>query len=344
MRLFLLPALGALLLILSGCRGSSENRVVVYCALDREFAEAILDDFSRETGIEVVTRWDTEANKSVGLYQDLLREAASPRCDVHWNNEIVATLRLQKQGILEPYDSLAAASFPEHFRAADRTWTAFAARARVFIVNTNKIPDPENRPRSLLDMTAAKWRGQFAMARPFFGTTATQAACLFQVLGDEPAADFFRQVKANDAVLLPGNKQVAVAVGKGQLAFGLTDTDDAIAETDAGNPVTIVFPDQEQRPDNKLGVLFIPNTVAIVKGSPNPQGARKLVDYLLRPEVEAKLAQSSSRQIPLNPQVKTNLPPEIRTPSEVKVLPVDFGKAAERWEQTQRFLAEEFKR
>ncbi len=49
-----------------GC-GNSPNQVVVYCALDREFAEDILKDFTQKTGLYVVTRWDTEANKSVGL-------------------------------------------------------------------------------------------------------------------------------------------------------------------------------------------------------------------------------------------------------------------------------------
>src|SRR6266446_4804900 len=74
----------------AGCGGSAKNRVVVYCAHDREFAEEILEDFHRASGLEVVPRYDTEANKAVGLYEDLIREAGRPRCDVHWNNEILA--------------------------------------------------------------------------------------------------------------------------------------------------------------------------------------------------------------------------------------------------------------
>src|SRR5262245_36127727 len=105
-----------LCLFAAGC-GSNSPRVVVYSALDREFAEPILSDFTKETGIAVVPRWDTEANKSVGLYEDLVREKDRPRCDVHWNNEIVATIRLQRQGILEPYASPAAVPFPTAWKA-----------------------------------------------------------------------------------------------------------------------------------------------------------------------------------------------------------------------------------
>src|SRR5881392_1994883 len=91
--------------LIAGCGPSHKNRVVVYCAHDREFAEPILHDFAKETGLEVVPRWDTEANKSVGLYEDLVRERDRPRCDVHWNNEILATIRLERQGILQAYQS-----------------------------------------------------------------------------------------------------------------------------------------------------------------------------------------------------------------------------------------------
>src|SRR5688572_32382192 len=114
-------------------------RVIVYCALDREFAEPILAEFTNTTGLEVVKRYDTEANKSVGLYEDLIREAGRPRCDVHWNNEILATIRLQRHGVYAPYESPSAFPYPVQFKAADHTWTAFAARARVLLVNTKKV-------------------------------------------------------------------------------------------------------------------------------------------------------------------------------------------------------------
>lgn len=335
-----------LLFVLVGCSGESgdpQKRVVVYCALDREFAEEILQDFSRRSGLVVMPRYDTEANKSVGLYEDLVREARRPRCDVHWNNEILATIRLQRQGLLEPYESPAAQPFPAYYKATDHTWTAFAARARVLLVNT-KLVAKEDMPTSMLDLTHPRWRGKVAMAKPQFGTTATHAACLFQIWGAAKAKDFFQRLRANDLQLAAGNKRVAVGVGVGQFAIGLTDTDDAMAEVDAGRPVAMVFPDGDALPTSDLGTLFIPNTVAVIKDCPNPQGARQLVDYLLSPEVEAKLAAAKGRQIPLNPQVQAVLPPEMRTPLTARYLPVDFAKAVDCWTEAQDFLVKEFAR
>lgn len=333
LRPILLTLLGCGLLSALGCRHDSSQRVVVYCAHDEEFAAAILQEFEKKSGLKVDVTYDKEANKAVGLKESLVREAGQPRCDVHWNNEILATIYLQQKGILAPYASPSAQPFPADCKAKDHTWTAFAARARVVLVNTDKVKK-EDFPRTLMDLTEPRYQGKLAMAKPMFGTTATQAACLFQSWGAEKARDFYRKLHANGIEIMPGNKQVAVGVGKGQFAIGLTDTDDAVAEIEAGRPVKMLFTDGD--------TLFIPNTVAMIKGGPNPEGAKKLIGFLLSPEVEIKLAESPSRQIPLNPEVKLDKIKYLEGARSVRPLPVDFAKAAEAWSQSQEFVVKEF--
>jgi iron(III) transport system substrate-binding protein len=186
-------------------------------------------------------------------------------------------------------------------------------------------------------MTDPRWRGRIGIAKPLYGTTATQAACLFAVWGDDRAKDFYRKLKANQVKILSGNKQVAMAVGGGQIAFGLTDTDDSLEEIQRGSPVSIVYPDQGI---SGLGTLFIPNTLAIIAGCPHPEAARRLIDYLLSPEVEAKLAAGPSAQIPLNPAVKVKL--QVESPRSVKPMQVDFSAAADHWPTAAKFLRDDF--
>src|SRR6516162_1089993 len=147
--LIVLQATGVSLFFLSGC-SKQMPRVVLYCAQDKEFAEQILAGFSEENGFPVAAKYDTEANKSVSLYVELLQEKTRPRCDVYWNNEILSTIRLQNQGLLEPYASPSAKDYPDWTRSADQTWQAFAARARVLIVNIDRLP--KDQPRSLFDL------------------------------------------------------------------------------------------------------------------------------------------------------------------------------------------------
>ena len=134
----------------------------------------------------------------------------------------------------------------------------------IIIVNT-KLVARADRPKGIKDLLDPKWKGKIGIAKPLFGTTATHAACLFAAWGEEKAKGYYRDLKANGVQVFSGNKQVATAVGSGQIAFGMTDTDDAMGEIDAGSPVAIVYPD---RNPGELGTLFIPNTLAIMKGSP----------------------------------------------------------------------------
>jgi iron(III) transport system substrate-binding protein len=336
-------------LALCGCP-ASQNRVVLYSAQDREFAEGLLAKFTAQAGLPVDTKFDSEANKSVSLFKELEAEKGRPRCDVFWNNEILSTIRLQRLGMLEPYDSPSAKPFPPEARAKDHTWTAFADRARILIVNTDKVKEAD-RPKSLFDLTDPRWKGKVLMAQPRFGTSATQVACLFAALGPEKAKEFYHKLNENGVQLAPGNKQVAEWVGqgkspRGEVLVGITDTDDALEEVRDKHPVAIIYPDQERAPgsgtDKPLGTLFIPNTLCILKGSPNPLGARKLVDFLLGPDVEKALAEGPSAQVPLNPEVKAKLPEGIKAPREVAAMRVDYEKAADLWKDAEAFVIKEF--
>lgn len=332
------PFAGTLLTVgalLAGCT-SRQPEVVVYAALDREFSAPVLEGFTKESGIRVLAKYDDESTKTVGLTNILIQEAGRPRCDVFWNNEVLNTLRLAKRGLLEAYASPAAAEYPEMYRAADGTWHGFAARARVLLVNTKLVPGAE-RPTSMYDLANPKWKGKTGIARPIAGTTASHVACLFAVLGPDKASEFFRTLKANDIRILGGNKQVAQAVAAGQIAFGLTDTDDAMIEVERAGAVTIVYPDRQS---DQLGTLFIPNTLAMIKSCPHRAEAKRLIDFLLAPAIEEQLARGASAQIPLHPKAAATS--RVETPRTVKALPVDFAAAADQWDTAMQFIEQEF--
>jgi iron(III) transport system substrate-binding protein len=191
-------------------------------------------------------------------------------------------------------------------------------------------------PKSINDLIDPKWNQRVGVAKPLFGTTATHAACLFATLGEERAKDFFVQLKKN-ARIYSGNKQVARAVSAGQVVFGLTDTDDAVIEIENGYPVAIVYPDQDKE---AAGTLFIPNTLAIIAGGPNRRHAERLIDFLLSPDVEKRLAEGRSAQIPLNRNTKANV--RVETPDTIQAMAVDFPAAAQMWDKTSKYLAAQF--
>lgn len=329
------PGVLGLFLLFTGC--GSDDRVVIYTALDREFSEPILREYESGTGNRVDSKYDVESTKTVGLTNAIIAEADRPRADLFWNNEILNTLRLKQLGLLVPFTPTHAEEIPDQYKADDGSWYGFAARARVLIVNTDLVPEAE-RPTSILDLADPKWKGKTAIAKPLFGTTASHAACLFEAWGDEKATQYFRDLKANEVAIPSGNKQLAIDVASGRIAFGLTDTDDAVVMIEQQNaPVVIVYPDQGE---DELGTLFIPNTLAMIKGGPNPEAARELASAILSPGVEAALAAGPSAQIPI--MSSTGADVRVETPATIKPMIVDFEAAAARWEEVAAFIREEF--
>lgn len=331
--------LGGCLLAMGGCwRADPQSpRVVVYVALDREFSEPVLQAFQEQSGVEFAAKYDIEAYKTVQLANTIQAERARPRCDVFWNNEILHTLRLEQLGLLDVYHPQSTGDASVPCQSAAGTWYGMAGRARVLLVNRQLVSE-ESLPTSIEDLAAPQWRGKGGIARPLFGTTATHAAVLYAHWGEKRCQEFFRQLRENTE-LFAGNKQVAQAVARGQIAFGLTDTDDALIELQSGSPVRIVYPDQG--PD-QMGTLFVPNTIAMIKGAPHRDAACRLMEYLLSAATERQLAEGGSGQIPLRHRLELQLP--VETPTTIKAMVADFPKAAKVWPQATAFLHELFDR
>ena len=337
------PVLMAML-VLSGCSQSNKNdqsgkgatdgkrEVVVYTALDREFSDPILKEFEAKTGIKVLPVYDTEATKTTGLVNRIIAEKARPQCDVFWNNEIVRTIHLKTKGLLQPYRSPSAKDIPDYMKDPDGQWTGFAARARILIYNTDKVK-PDDAPKSVAQL--ADFGKEAGIAKPLFGTTSTHVAVLFAAQGPEKAKQLFMGLKAKDVTVCSGNGPVCRDVAAGRLSVGMTDTDDAHVAILKKMPIEIVYPDQDGS-----GMLLIPNTVGIIKDCPHPEEAKKLIDYLLSKEVEAKLAACPSAQIPVRPDVPG--PSGLKGIEKAKRMEVDFAKAAEQLEAAAKFISEEF--
>ena len=316
--------------MLAACgRGAPE--VVVYTSVDQVFSEPVCREFERQSGIAVRAIFDTEETKSTGVVNRIIAEAAAPRADVFWSGDPVRPFLLVRRGLVAPYASPEAASIPTGFRAADGTWTGEAARARVLLVNKARVPDGEM-PSSLRDLADPRWKGATAIANPLFGTTTMHVAALFAAWGDEEARRFLEALRQNDVRVAGSNGEVRRLVVAGEVAWGLTDTDDANEALEEGAPVEVVYPDQDG-----LGVLVMPTSVVLLRGGPHPAAGRKLVDFLLSPDVEGRLARSAAH-MPLRGGVP--VPPGGRSIEDLRAMQVDYGQLGEVMERVQPWLRE----
>lgn len=285
---------GGIILILSvmiffSCRNiAKKNTVIIYAAQDQVYAEPILREFEKETGIKVKAIYDSEAVKTVGLANRLLAERSHPQCDVFWGNEEMRTRQLAAQ---------------DAFRETNG-WAAFGYRSRRIVINKNFVSErrpparlddlsspqqavPEaGAPISLLELTNAIWRGKVALAFPQFGTTATHFHALKQLWGEERWLAWCRALAANQPFVVDGNSVVVKQVGRGEAWIGLTDSDDVAASQRERLPIAALPLTDES--------LLIPNTIGVIRNAPHPTNAQKLFEYLQRREVVEKLVQANA--------------------------------------------------
>jgi iron(III) transport system substrate-binding protein len=314
-------------LLLGSC-GSREQEVVIYTSVDQVFAQPILQDLERETGLRVKPVFDTEETKSTGVLNRIIAEASNPQCDVFWSGDPVRANVLKQKGISSPY-AAAGAAIPAVFIDKDKHWTGFSARARVLLYNKDLLP-AHKAPASLFDLTKAAYKGKVAIANPLFGTTSFHLAAIFSELGDEKAQQWLQDLKANQVVIAASNGDVKKRVASGEVWCGLTDTDDANEAIKEGAPVGVIFLGQQD-----MGSLIVPNTVSLIKNSPNQENARRAIDYLISKETQLKLARSCA-QMPLSAGVA--LPSGVFSLDQVKPMRVNYDQASRKLEQIQPLL------
>jgi iron(III) transport system substrate-binding protein len=316
----------------SGCsdgnkppQGSASTHVVVYTSVDDVFARPICEAFTREVGIKVLLVPDTEETKSTGLLNRLIAERGRPQCDVFWSGDPVRAAILKAKGVSAPYHSPEAKELPELFSDPQGHWTGFSCRARVLIFNRNLVPQSQE-PKSVLDLLDERYKGKACIANPLFGTTSMHAAALFEVLGDEQAQDFFEKFAANGGRILSSNGEVRRRVAAGEFSLGLVDTDDYNVARQEGKPVGVVYPDEVG-----MGTLIVPNCAVLIARGPNPEAAKRFIDYLLTPAVEKALAASEAAQMPVHRDVE--VPPHVMTLDRLKPMELDYSLLAPRLEQ-----------
>ncbi len=291
---------------------ANDAQLVVYCAHDATYAEQVIRQFEAQTGIRVSVRFDEEASKSLGLTNLLIAERDQPRCDVFWNNQTLGTIRLTHDDVLEPYISPNASRIPSAFRDAAGKWTGFAARLRVYVVNTDKMPATQE---AIAEALSRESLNRVAIAQPLFGTTLSHYSVLADELGMDGLKRWHADIHQRGIREVRGNSMTKDLVAEGICDLGFTDTDDAFVAIDAGKTVAM-------QPVRLGGgqTICIPNSVALIKNGPHPDAAKKFIDFLLSEETELLLAKSRARQIPLGPIDESELPEEVL---ELKVWAAD---------------------
>lgn len=135
-------------------------------------------------------------------------------------------------------------------------------------------------PKSWQDLLDPKFKGEIVVAHPgSSGTAYTMLATLVQLMGEEQAMSYFKQLDGQIRQYTKSGTAPGRMVGSGEVALGITFLHDAIKYQKEGYSDIIISSPNE-------GTGYEIGAVALLKNAPNSTAAKKFIDWVLTKEVQ----------------------------------------------------------
>ncbi|HEV8353246.1 MAG TPA: ABC transporter substrate-binding protein [bacterium] len=259
---------------LSGVVGAQANRVVIYSALDSTVTSEVLKAFERASGL----RTEALTLAAAGTLSTRIQaERARPQADIFLGGSADFHAPLAKQGLLQAYRSpaLSGSGIAREFYDPDGFWYGWYIGALAIMYNRNQLAGRGGRaPASWDDLINPAFRGSVVLPSPVttgggFIFVATQ---IFRFGNEDRAFAYLKQL-ADNATFTPTAPAGITLVSRGEATVGMNWGHDIRSQAvNQGFPVDIVFPADTA---TEIGA------VSIIKGGPNPDGARRFVDFML---------------------------------------------------------------
>ena len=188
--------------------------ITVYNAQHESLTQAWVDEFTKQTGVQVTLRNgdDTE------LGNLLVAEGAASPADVFLTENSPAMALVEKEGLFAPVDQATLDQVPAAYRPSSGAWTGIAARSTVFAYNPTLITE-DQLPASLLDLQQPEWKGRWAASPSGADFQAIVSALL--AMEGQPATEAWLAGMKENFTAYQGNRTVMGAVNSGEIPAGV---------------------------------------------------------------------------------------------------------------------------
>lgn len=296
--------------------GQKAGSLTVYSGRNENLIRPLLEKFEKESGIDV----DVKYGDTAELLPTVIEEGKRSPADVFISQDAGSLGELADKGLLAPLPVDVVNDVDERFRDEQRRWVGLSGRARVVVVNTDRVPAAE-RPAKVDDVLAPKWKGRIGFA-PTNASFVAFVSALRNQRGEPAARAFLEGLKANDAKSFDSNVLVVQAVARGEVDLGLVNHYYlySVKKETPDAPIANVFTDQGAADQ---GMFVNVAGVGVLSSAKHAPEALRLVRYLLSADAQTYFRDETS-EYPLAAGVTAiaELPPlgSLRTP------PVPLGR------------------
>lgn len=293
-------------------RAQAGGSVVIYTSNNQQAFEAVVETArKRLPGVKL----SAITGGSGQLLRRLEAEAAKPQGDVFWSTS-ANTLGAFK-ALLEPYRSPELAAIPAALHHPQNLWSAANIHVAVAMVNRNQLGGVPL-PKTWADLLDPRLKGRMIIADPANSSTAlTILWGVEKMLGADGLKRLASNVKVTSAAAT-----VLRSVGQGEFAVGLTFESNAYAYVAGGQKeIALVYPAD--------GTFTTAEVLALVKGAPAGELARRTCDHLLSKEAQTELLLAAFRR-PARSDIDVTQHVQLPPLAGIKVFPIDEEEAAAR--------------
>ncbi|KUI39952.1 iron ABC transporter substrate-binding protein [Mycobacterium sp. GA-1199] len=194
--------------------GGQSDELLIYNAQHESLTKEWIDAFTEETRIKVTYRQggDTE------LGNQLVAEGKASPADVFLTENSPAMAAVERAGLFAELAPETLDQVPPQYRPPTGNWTGVAARSTVFVYNTSRL-QPDQLPKSLLDLQQPEWKGRWG-APPTKADFQAIVSALLELKGEPATAQWLAAMKAN-AKLYSDNIATLKAVNAGEVDGGV---------------------------------------------------------------------------------------------------------------------------
>jgi iron(III) transport system substrate-binding protein len=265
----------------------------LYSSRHYDTDEALYSDFTKQTGI-TVNRVEAGADPLLARLQS---EGANSPADVFVTVDAGRAEKARELGLLQPFASEALASrIPANLRDPDAHWFGFSSRARVLVVNKDKVA--EGAIATYEDLADPKWKGKVLNRSSTNIYSQSLTGAMLAAHGPEKTEAWVRGMVANFARPPRGgdtDQIKAAAAGEGDVAVTNTYYLGNLAKSSKPedkaivDKVRIVFPNQGDR-----GTHVNISAAGIARNAKNLDAAKAYLEYLATPSAQSYFANGNS--------------------------------------------------
>jgi iron(III) transport system substrate-binding protein len=288
-------------------KAKTEGKVVWYTSTPLPQAQKIANAFEKEYGVKVEL-FRSGGSAVLRRFQQEI-DAGRIAADVLTTSDPAAAAMLSRKGVFVAFKPKNFDKIPNAAKDKDGYFVGQRLNLMTNYLRSDKIAEADE-PKTWNDLTNPKYKGKTVIGDPSFTSLLVSVVGM---ISKERGWGFYERLRANDTMVVQGNQQAADMLKRGERLIAVGALDSYAAEDRAaGHPMKTLYPSD--------GVFVIPSPTSVVKGSPSPNAAKLLAEFLISDEAQKIFPADGGFA------ARTDIAAPAGSPAltSLKILPVDY--------------------